>query len=40
MEEVRNILWREDYQRMGLDIPIHWRPAEAAHMAVMGITGS
>lgn len=40
MEEVRNILWREDYQRMGLDIPIHWRPSEAAHMAVMGITGS
>lgn len=40
MEEVKNILWREDYQRMGLNIPIHWRPAEAPHMAISGATGS
>lgn len=40
MEEVRNILWREDYQRMGLNVPIHWRPAEAPHMAISGATGS
>lgn len=40
MEEVKNILWREDYQRMGLNVPIHWRPAEAPHMAVSGSTGS
>ena len=40
MDEVRNILWREDYQRMGLNVPIHWRPAEAPHMAISGATGS
>ena len=40
MEEVKNILWREDYQRMGLNVPIHWRPAEAPHMAISGATGS
>jgi len=40
MEEVKNILWREDYQRMGLNVPIHWRPAEAPHMAISGSTGS
>lgn len=40
MDEVKNILWREDYQRMGLNVPIHWRPAEAPHMAISGATGS
>lgn len=40
MEEVKNILWREDYQRIGLNGPIHWRPAEAPHMAISGATGS
>lgn len=40
MEEVKNILWREDYQRMGLNIPIHWHPEKAPHMAISGATGS
>ena len=40
MEEVKNILWREDYLRLGLNVPIHWRPAEAPHMAIAGATGS
>lgn len=25
---------------MGLNVPIHWRPAEAPHMAISGATGS
>lgn len=25
---------------MGINVPIHWRPAEAAHMAISGSTGS
>ena len=29
MEEVKNILWREDYQRIGLNIPIHWAPRKS-----------
>ena len=40
MEEVKNILWREDYQRIGLNIPIHWHPEKAPHMAISGATGS
>lgn len=40
MAIIKNILWREDYLRLGLKIPIDWDTDAAPHMCCFGTTGS
>lgn len=40
MAIIRGILWREDYLRLGIKIPIDWTPEAAAHVCCFGTTGS
>lgn len=37
---IPNILWREDYLRLGLKIPIEWDTEAAPHVCCFGTTGS
>ena len=40
MAIIPGILWREDYLRLGLKVPIDWDTKVAPHMCCFGATGS
>lgn len=40
MAIIHGILWREDYLRLGLKVPINWDTEAAPHVCCFGTTGS